>query len=394
VPKPYGKAPKKWAATLLRELEEAVWLWLRADVPVGLYLSGGIDSTFVGALMKKNASSALHSFSISFPDSDRNEQEFALKAAAFLGTEHHDLTVSRRMLWDHLEDCLWHSELPFLTLAPVGKYLLSREARKRVTVVLTGEGADEVFLGYRKFFHDAIRDTRDGKTGFGSLWARMAGLTPGGLQARVLQHLSLYIFRRQHRPAIAAARARPIAPPLTKPVINAIQEGRLADMPMRILCYLGDRTEMAHSLEARLPFLDHKLFDMARSMPADFKMRNSQEKAVLRDAARGLLPEELRRRRKVGFMHTSAFDDFFGADKPLTGEIRRYLSRQNFARAGVFSYGAYRILRLLAVVPVWSRFPALRQLRRHANQAIMFIVQTHMLQKLYIDEPAWDRPPA
>ena len=130
---PFGDAPQDCASVVLRELEEAVRLRLRADVPVGLYLSGGIDSSFVGALMKRNLNSQLHSFSISFVDSHKNEQEFARRAADFLGTEHHELPVTRRMLWDHLEDCLWFSELPFFTLAPVGKFLLSREARKFVT---------------------------------------------------------------------------------------------------------------------------------------------------------------------------------------------------------------------------------------------------------------------
>ena len=130
-------------------LEEAVRLRLRADVPVGLYLSGGINSAFIAALMKRNLHNPPHSFSIAFEGSDRNEQEFARRAADFVQTEHHELVVSKKMLWDNLEQCLWFSELPFVSLAPVGKFLLSQEARKFVTVVLTGEGADEVFLGYR-----------------------------------------------------------------------------------------------------------------------------------------------------------------------------------------------------------------------------------------------------
>jgi asparagine synthase (glutamine-hydrolysing) len=391
---PSGDASADCASVVLQELEEAVRVRLRADVPVGLYLSGGIDSSFVGALMKRNLKSHLHSFSISFVGSDRDEKELARRAAGFLGTEHHELSITRQMLWDNLEDCLWFSELPFFTLAPVGKYLLSKEARKFVTVVLTGEGADEVFLGYRRFFRDAIRDTRQVPPRRGSTFARLAGITPGGFCEVLLKKLSLRLFHRCRRQALALARAndRAIFNP-SKPVINAVQESRLADMPLRILCFLGDRTEMAHSIEARVPFLDHKLYDKAKWIPVDFKMRNKIEKAVLRDAAKGILPEDLRLRQKRGFMHTSAVGDFFGSDRPLTEKARRYLRREAFERSQVFSYGAYLVIRFLATIPIWKRFPFLKQLRRFSNQAIMYIVQTHMLQKLFIDEPPWKRDP-
>lgn len=392
VAEPFGDAPAACAALVLQELEEAVRLRLRADVAVGLYLSGGIDSSFVGALMKRNLTSQLHSFSISFLGSDASEQEFARKAADFLGTEHHEISVTRQMLWDHLEECVWFSELPFFTLAPVGKLLLSKEARKFVTVVLTGEGADEVFLGYRRFYQDAIRDTRQGKTSSGSLSARLARLKPGGFYDALLQRVSLLMFHRVHRRALALARAdaRDTYSP-SKPIINAVQESRLADMPLRILCYLGDRTEMAHALEARVPFLDHKLYDKAKWIPVDFKMRNKLEKAVLRDAAKSILPEDIRLRRKRGFMHTSAIEDFFGADRSFANGARHYLRREAFSRAQVFSYSAYLVIRLLARTPIWNRVPFLKRLRRYSNQAIMYIVQTHMLQKLFIDDPLWKK---
>jgi len=392
VREPFGDAPQDCASVVLRELEEAVRLRLRADVPVGLYLSGGIDSSFVGALMKRNLNSQLHSFSISFVDSHKNEQEFARRAADFLGTEHHELPVTRRMLWDHLEDCLWFSELPFFTLAPVGKFLLSREARKFVTVVLTGEGADEVFLGYRRLFEEAICDTRQVQAGRRSTPVRLARLKPGGSYNVLLQRLSLRMFHRKRRDALALARAnrRAVYRP-SKPLINAVQERKIMEMPLRILCFLGDRTEMAHSLEARVPFLDHKLYDKAKWIPVDFKMRKESEKAVLRDAAKGILPEDLRLRRKRGFMLTSAVPDFFGADRPLTEQARGYLRRQAFERSQVFSYSAYLVIRLLAGIPTWARLPFLQRLRRYSNQAIMYIVQTHMLQKLFIDDPRWKK---
>jgi len=390
VPEPFGDNAADCAAVVLQELEEAVRLRLRADVPVGLYLSGGVDSSFVGALMKRNLTSQLHSFSISFVGSGRSEQEYTRQAAVFLGTEHHELSVTREMLWDRFEDCLWFSEVPFLTLAPVGKFLLSEEARKHVTVVLTGEGADEVFLGYRKFFQQAIRDTNRARRG-GEI--RQPGRsTRAPFYKDLLQWLSLRLYRKEYRCKLADARSKNHASyDPSKPVINAVQERRIANMPLRILCFLGDRTEMAHSLEARLPFLDHHLYDKAKQISVSFKMRGDLEKAVLRDAAKDILPEDVRLRRKVGFMHTNAAEDFFGADRLWTKKWRRYLRRDAFDRAQVFSYGSYCVLRLATMLPFRDRIRFLRKLHHFANRAIMGIVETHMLQKLFIDDPPWKK---
>ena len=387
VSEPADDAAAESSDLVLRELEEAVRLRLRADVPVGLYLSGGIDSAFVAALMKRNLDRPPHSFSIAFEGSDRNEQEYARRAAAFVGTEHHELTVTKQMLWDHLDHCLWFSELPFVSLAPVGKFLLSKEARKIVTVVLTGEGADEVFLGYRTFFANAIRDTRAPRQKRAAN-TQSRRLKVGGPLA---QRLSLLILQNRHRQRLREARANAGADAQgSKPTINAVQEARIAAMPFDILCYLGDREEMAHSLEARLPFLDHQLYDAARSMPVDFKMRNGIEKAVLRDAAKGLIPEDLRLRRKSGFMLTSEAVDLFGTDRTTAERFERHLSKEAFERAGVFSYRAYRTARLLAKAPARSK--RLRRLRRNANKVIMYMMQAHMLHDMFIADPPWARP--
>lgn len=386
VPEPFGDAPAQAAQTVLEQLEEAVRLRLRADVPVGLYLSGGIDSAFVGALMKRNLNAQLHSFSIAFVGSGRNEQEFAARAAGVIGTEHHELAVTKQALWDNLEQCLWFSELPFVTLAPVGKFLLSELARKKVTVVLTGEGADEVFLGYRSFFQQAIRDTRIGAQG-GS--AQRRRLKVGG----AAEKLSLRIFHKSRRKQLAAERMNSAGRPSpSKPAINAIQEARIAAMPLDILCYLGDREEMAHSLEARLPFLDHHLYDAAKQIPVDFKMRQGTEKAVLRDAAKGILPDDLRLRRKSGFMLTSDAADFFGTDRIAAQRLRHlYLSREAFERSRLFSYRAYQLIGLLARSPGAKRIPALRRLRRNANKVIMYMMQAHMLDHMFVADPPWGR---
>ena len=377
------------ARTVLSDLEEAVRLRLRADVPVGLYLSGGIDSAFVGALMQRNLDSPFHSFSISFAGSDRDEQIFARRAAAVVGSRHHELSVTKQMLWDNLEQCLWFSELPFVTLAPVGKYLLSQEARRFVTVVLTGEGADEVFLGYRSFFRNAILETRDrsGKQKHAS--TRLRRLRLKGIGATIARKLSLRVVHRSQRNLLDAARTNAaLKRSPEKPLINVVQEARIAGMPLDILCYLGDREEMAHSLEARLPFLDHQLYDAAKWIPVDLKMRNDLEKAVLRDAAKGILPEDLRLRKKSGFMLTSDAVDFFGADHQAAKKFGVYLSKERFEQAQLFSYRAYLTASLLARLPSWTR--GLKRVRRNSNKLVMYMLQGHMLHDMFIAAPRWE----
>lgn len=388
---PYGDAPSTAATRVLSELEQSVRLRLRADVPVGLYLSGGLDSAFIGALMSRNLKSSLHSFSISFVGSDRNEEAFAARAADFIGSTHHELAVTRDLLWNNLEDALWFSELPFGTLAPVGKFLLSREARKTVKVVLTGEGADEVFLGYRGFFQQAISETRRQHAGSKTRSAVLRRLGLGPFSARVLQRLSLLLFHKSQLPLLKSARRADARSTSSRPLINLMQEARIAAMPQDILCFLGDRAEMAHSLEARLPFLDHVLYELAKSVPADLKMRDGIEKAVLRDAARDVLPDDLRLRRKTGFMTTSEPVDMFGADREAIEGFRTYLSRQAFERSQLFSYAGFRMLALFARLPTSLRL--FRRIRRGSNQLIMHMMQMHMLEKMYISDPRWKSAP-
>ena len=382
------------AAKIVREeLEEAVRLRLRADVPVGLYLSGGVDSALVGALMVRNLRTPLHSFSISFSGSERNEQKHTRHSAAFLGTAHHELAVTREMLWDNLADTVWAAETPFATLAPIGKFLLSQEARKHVKVVVNGQGADEIFLGYRSFFQDATKQTRSGHSPEIDPGIRLRRLKLSKLTPTVAKRLSLLMFHNSQRERIAqlrasAGRARSVG----KPIINAVQEARIAEMPTDILGYLGDRVEMAHSLEVRVPFLDHRLYDASKTIAVDLKLRDGLEKAVLRDAAKDILPDETRLRRKLGFMLTSDKIDFFGADSKLAAPFRPLLNRRVFDEVRIYSWRTYRLLALVARLPLSDRLRSVRRMRANANKIIMHILQTHLLHQMFVVERRWAYP--
>jgi asparagine synthetase B (glutamine-hydrolysing) len=254
--------------------------------------------------------------------------------------------------------------------------------------VLTGEGADEVFLGYRGYFQRAIDDGRHltSKGDQRSVGPRRLNVSRSSLTDK----LSLLVFHRSRRRSLAAARAGAKTElPAGKPLINAVQEERIAGMPRDILCFLGDREEMAHSLEARLPFLDHQLYDAAKPIPVDLKMRAGLEKAVLRQAARGLLPDAVRLRRKSGFMITSDAVDLSGTDRRAAANFSRYLSREAFERAQVFSHKAYVLASLLTKFPRWPGGSG--RLRRNANKVIMYMLQAHMLQDMFVDDPRWAR---
>jgi asparagine synthase (glutamine-hydrolysing) len=255
-----------------------------------------------------------------------------------------------------------------------------------VTVVLTGEGADEVFLGYRGFFERAIFETRAKDHSGRSVSQRLRRLGIARSLAAPIQRLSLLLFEGRHRERIAKTRAGTPSPP-PKPLVHHVQEARLAQMPLDILCFLGDREEMAHSLEARLPFLDHHLFDAARTIPVDLKYSRGMEKAVLREAAKGLLPDDIRLRRKSGFMMTSDAVDFGRLDRGALTKLDRYLSRQKFRTAQIFSYRSFRLLRLLTRVPPSSR--GLRRIRETANKVIMYMAQVHMLHDMFVERPRW-----
>ena len=175
-----------------------------------------------------------------------------------------------------------------------------------------------------------------------------------------------------------------------KPLVNEVQEARIAAMPFDILCYLGDREEMAHSLEARLSFLDHKLYDVAKKIPVDFKMRDGLEKAVLRDAAKGVIPDDLRLRRKSGFMLTSEAVDLYGKDRAAAEKLALHLSKGSFERAGLFSYRSFLVVRLLARIPPRTR--VLKRLRRTANKGLMYMIQAHMLHDMFVANPRWKMP--
>jgi asparagine synthase (glutamine-hydrolysing) len=333
-----------------RVLTEAIRLRLRADVPVGLYLSGGIDSALVAAKVKTLARWTPHAFTIAFVDEGGpyNEAESAKLIARHVGVEHHVLEVTTETLLRNLERCLWHVETPLGDLAPIGKYLLSDLAQRHVKVVLTGEGSDEVFLGYSVFREVAERGAASPSSRrpllsawFSRLLRRLLVAAPKSIHARVLPEGQ----GRSSDSEQIEGRA---------PVVQLQYRRLVTHLPHVILCAFGDRTEMAHSIEGRVPFLDHHLFEVARDIPVEHKIRGGVEKYIIRKIADGLIPKEVVERRKWP-LSTRVPSMLPGKHAGLDRLLAIYVSAPALRRAGIYRVHVVRILRLIRAIPLLPR---------------------------------------
>ena len=390
-------------ATVREAFDEAVRLRLRADVPVGVYLSGGIDSAIVAGTVAKYHDGPVKAFNIAFPDDEAfNEFELSKEMAEKIGAEFHSVTCTHDVLLDNVEDSLWVSEYPFFNFHGVGKYCLSQLAAEHVKVVLTGEGSDETFLGYLHFQPGtgAMSDQMSNKT--------KARKAPTGRRIRRLidalgfvpieEHVltmsswvqTVYrtIFHRRHaerlrmQPAIEALRERVSRAETDKlPLVRRIQyfgfKGMLAPY---ILATLGDRAEMGHSIEGRTPFLDHHLFDKARRMPDAVKIRDGVEKYVLREAFRERITASICDRKKWPYT-APPLCIRYGESATLDRLIDQYLSKDAIQRAGIFNYWFYLLLRF------WSRvlFFDCRQKRR-INILFAFYLTVQILDGLFVQD--------
>ena len=308
--------------SLWGHLESAVRSHLVSDVPVGAFLSGGVDSSAVVAIMAQAAGVPVKTFSVGFRESGYNELPYARRVAESLGTEHHELLVEPRDL-GVLEEVLAAVDEPFADASAIPTYLVSRLARRHVKVVLSGDGGDELFAGYDRYVVDHQRRHLGllGDAGLGGvLRVLSAGLPEGAPGKNYLYNLSLPRLHR-YLDSISLFPAREMAnllepavvPHGESPFATALALGngldplsRLQDLdlntylPGDILTKV-DRMSMANSLEARVPLLDHPLVEFACGLPADLRFRAGQTKHLLKRTLRGRVPEEVLTRPKQGF---------------------------------------------------------------------------------------------
>lgn len=319
----------QYAERVLSLLDDAVRSRMVADVPVGAFLSGGIDSSAVVALMKRHAENVA-TFSLGFTVGGAyNELSDARRAARALGTDHHELEVQHLDLPRTLEELVYHYDEPFGDSAAFPVYLLARFARERVKVVLTGDGGDELFGGYRRYAADAAAGLYQRlppaatQRWIPSLVGALPRCRRFKRAARVLQ---IEDPGRRY-PAWLAVLTPEMRAELLDPEISRLLDGhdparsyprhyrRLggADHLNRLMyvdvktwlpdAYLEktDKATMARGLEARLPMLDHRLAELAFQIPGRYKVRGLSTKRILKRALEAVVPQEVLRRRKHGF---------------------------------------------------------------------------------------------
>ena len=304
-------------------LADAIDERLVADVDVGCYLSGGVDSCAVLGMAQARASRPLHAFTLSFAGTRYDEAERARQQAESVGARHTVVTVSQSDIADAYMDAVRHAETPMANGHGVAKYLLSRAVRAAgVKAVLTGEGADEMLAGYKPLFDDPGYDMTSTPEPWPATFSE-AGQRLGWLPTFMTRFGMLGIgliplYRRSHMNELR--KRDPYAAVLDRLALSEAVTGRdrvnqalyllaKTNLPNLILTILGDRMEMAHSVEGRLPFLDHRVADYAAHIPPHLKTKGAISKGVLREAARPWIANSAFNAEKQPFLAPPTSDD-------------------------------------------------------------------------------------
>lgn len=355
-------------------LADSVRLRLRADVPVGTYLSGGLDSSLITALARREVGPELRTFSIAFRDPRYDERAHQERVARALGTRHHAIEVGPRQIADAFESVVRHTEMPVVRTAGVPLFLLAREVREQgLKVVATGEGADELFWGYDLYKEVALRElyATDREAAIaaadrlyphlapagrrGPAWWRFileAGEPGDPLRSHASRAAATGILRSFYRPEVAAelSGADPLERLRSRLPAGFSRWSRLERaewLELRtllepfLLCAQGDRVSLAHGVEGRYPFLDHRVFEHAARLPEPRKLDGLRDKVALREIGERLLPESVARRPKQPY-RAPEVAPFFGEVAPeWVGELLR---PESLEETGIFA--ADRVARL------------------------------------------------
>jgi asparagine synthase (glutamine-hydrolysing) len=413
-----------WAEEMQALLLDAARIRLRADVPVGAYLSGGIDSTYISTLVKKNFNNTLNTFSVQFADKRFDESAFQQTAIAAIQTDHRAIQCTDEDIGNLFPQVIWHTEVPMIRTAPAPLMMLSGLVRQSdFKVVLTGEGADEIFAGYNIFKEAKIR----------RFWARH----PESIcRPHLLKKLYPYIFDSQTgqpnaflfgffkkglQQVDSAAYSHLVRWQNTSQLKNFFRTdslppdtdldsfvGRISDrlpaafarwsplskaqylestlfLPNYLLSSQGDRMAMANSIEGRFPFLDHRVVALAAQMPAKLRLNGLTEKFILKQIARAQVPPQLIERPKQPYR--APISSCFMADQPPE-YVAQMLSDAALKRAGYFDPA--KIRRLIAK----CRQQDGRLVSERENMALVAILSTQLLDHHFVQNfPAFSSAP-
>lgn len=393
------QSPQEWGEELKRRMRDAVKMRLRSDVPLGAFLSGGIDSTIIVGLMQELSENQTNTFSIGFPVKEFDESSFAREAAEHLGTKHHEKIVHPDAL-EILPKLIWHYDEPFSDSSAIPTMHLSEMTRQHVTVSLSGDGGDELFCGYPRYRAVELAEKTDRlpqlvKRLLGlQLWQKIPGPTnqrsiirrgkrflsalSKSREERYLNWLSIFndevrkdIWTDEFRSSLSGHEAKELILDAYRacPSRDFITQTTCVDVQTYLPCDIltkVDIASMAFSLECRSPFLDHSVAELAAQMPMELKMDARQQKKILLEQFGQYLPPRLQSRPKMGF--GVPINIWFREElKPLLYDIllsERSLSRGIFRKERLESLiqehidgtwdHAYRLWNLLCL-ELWQR---------------------------------------
>lgn len=404
-------APAEICRQIQELLQDAVRLRLRADVPVGCYLSGGLDSSGVTTLVVRNFNSDVRTFGIRFEQDGFDEGEHQNRMVSFLGTNHTEIQATNEKIGISLPECLWHCEKPLLRTAPIPLFLLSDVVHQNgFKVVLTGEGADEVFGGYNIFREAKVR----------RFWARypdsqrraglIAQLYPyifnnprlnrtlqsffaKGLDEPddpIFSHLIRWENTSRVKTFLSSGLSSAIGPycaydqvrqglPKAYEQADSLSRAQYLEMAVFLSNYLlssqGDRVAMAHSVEIRVPYLDFRVIDLMGRVPAKWKIMGLKEKHILKKSFKGILPDEITTRPKHPYRAPIKQSLLNEKTAAYTHEA---LSETSLKRAGLFDPGKVtKLLRKLQTLSTPSEIDSM---------ALVGILSSQIVHQQFIED--------
>ncbi len=413
----------EWVDELDLLLKDATRIRLRADVPVGAYLSGGLDSTYISSIVKNHFNNLLRTFSVSFSDKRFDEAPFQFKAVEALKTDHRTVNCRDEEIGGIFPKIIWHTETPIIRTAPAPLFMLSKLVRENgFKVVLTGEGADEIFAGYNIFKEDKIR----------RFWSRNPKST---MRPALLAKLYPYIFSKKNEKArqfligFFKQNLDNIGSPAYSHILrwkNTAQlrrffssdvqneTGTLEQFVSRfsnllpgdfmtwhpmsraqyteniiflsnyLLSSQGDRMAMGNSVEGRYPFLDHRVIEFACRIPHRFRMNVLEEKYILKQAAEGVVPGELIKRAKQPY-RAPISHAFFGNSTP--DYVNELLSAESIQTAGYFDRN--KVSKLLKKCGAQQG----ELMSERENMALVAILSTQILDHQFIRNSPFNSAP-
>ena len=400
----------------LKEFEklftDSVRLRMRSDVPVGAYLSGGIDSCTTTSYIKKVSADNLHTFSIGFADKEFDESSYQKLAVDYLKTNHHSIVCNQEDISNKFPEVIWHAETTLLRTAPVPMYMLSKLVNShKIKVVITGEGADELLGGYNIFKEAIIRQfwAKDPNSAYRPLLLKrlypylpqMNSMNSVGLNlffgyklGETKSPIYSHLLRWHNTSRIQSYFSKETKANLSdyNPVDEFIERcgkklekadllsrAQWIEMKLFMSGYLlssqGDRMAMAHSLEGRYPFLDHHIIEFCMKLPPNNKLHGLNEKYLLKKNMSGKLPQQIVDRAKQPY-RAPISKCFISENSP--DYVKKMLSEEYIARTGFFDYDKVKVL--------VDKLKEGTKVSEIDNMAITGIISTQLLYSFFLEK--------